>query len=205
MCNPSHLRGALLVAALLCAPAASQDAPPGEPPAAAELAPADPAVAPDVPRGLTAPLETPAGYDPAADPGMGDFLWSFVRSMLMLGVVLALIYLVLHKGLGRLVQKTQSGRRMKVVERIALDQRRALYLVEVDGAEMLLAGTDGGVARVDRDEPPAPQPTPRSFTTEGIAPEHPPLTGVLAHEPPAEGPKNGSNNGRRAATEAESC
>jgi flagellar biosynthetic protein FliO len=140
------------------------------------------------------PLEEMKGYSAASDPGMGDFIWSFVRSMLMLGVVLALVYLVLHKGLGKLVQKTQSGRRMKVVDRLGLDQRRALYLVEVDGEQMLLAATDGGVSRVDREPPPAPAPEPKRFTTDGLAPERPPLTGVLAHEPPAsaEGNKNGA-------------
>lgn len=100
------------------------------------------------------PVEVPPAFD---TQDAGGFLWSFVRSMLMLGAVLALIYLVLHKGLGHLVQRTQMGRRMRLVERIALDQRRALYLVEVDGKEVLLAGSDGGVSQVHLGSP-APKP-----------------------------------------------
>ncbi|MFZ9888362.1 MAG: FliO/MopB family protein [Myxococcota bacterium] len=78
----------------------------------------------------------------------GGFLWSFVKSMFMLALVLGLAYLVLHQGLGRLVQRTQGGRRVRVVERVPLEQRRSLYLVEVDGQEILLAGTDGGITPI---------------------------------------------------------
>jgi flagellar biogenesis protein FliO len=126
---------------------------------------------------LAPPLDPMMGYDTSAAGGMSDFVWSFVKSMLMLGVVLALIYLILHKGLGRLVQRTQSGKRMKVVERIVLDQRRALYLIEVDGEEVLLAGSEGGVTRVDRE--PAPPPAPPRFSTEGVRSTTPPITGVM--------------------------
>lgn len=66
----------------------------------------------------------------------------------MLAVVLGLAYLVLHQGLGRLVQRTQGGKRMRVVERVSLEQRRSLYLVEVDGQELLIAGTDGAITPI---------------------------------------------------------
>lgn len=132
------------------------------------------------------PLDVPPAFN-AEDAG--GFLWSFLKSMLMLGVVLALIYLVLHKGLGRLVQRTQMGRRMRVVERIALDQRRALYLVEVDGHEVLLAAGDGAVVAVDlpgakakEPEPPATPASPAArFSTDlGKTGRAPPQTGVAA-------------------------
>lgn len=119
------------------------------------------------------PVEVPPAFE-AEDAG--SFLWSFVKSMLMLGVVLALIYLVLHKGLGRLVTRAQMGRRMRVVERISLDQRRALYLVEVDGQEVLLAGSEGGVVAVElprkehpggaREQPSTPATPSARFQTE---------------------------------------
>lgn len=123
-------------------------------------------------------VEVPPAFD---TQDAGGFLWSFIKSMLMLGVVLALIYLVLHKGLGRLVQRTQMGRRMRVVERIALDQRRALYLVEVDGQEVLLAASDGSVTQVEVRRPsrePEENATPSTrFRVESAKGGRPPETG----------------------------
>jgi flagellar protein FliO/FliZ len=156
------LFGLLLVSSL--APAARAEAPSALVDEAASL----PAPPPLQAR-TTAPPPLPVeehfgGYTPGADAGLPDFIWAFVKSMLMLGVVLALIYLLLHKGLGRLVARTQSGRRMKMVERITLDPRRALYLVEVDGKDVLFAGSEGGVVPVhvggEREAPPT------SFKTE---------------------------------------
>jgi len=198
MLQPRYLRSALLAAVLLCGPAAADELA-GAPaiPVASET-PTDVAadvaagVAPDavepfVPAIKTSPLSSPRGLDaPAfsapAGAGMGDFVWSFVRSMLMLGVVLALVYLVLHKGVGKLVRKTQAGRRMQVVDRIVLEQRRTLFIVDVDGEEMLLAATDGSITRLDRMGTPAePEEAPR-FTTENHSPRQPPLTGVLRQD-----------------------
>lgn len=132
------------------------------------------------------PVERP----PAFTTGdAGSFLWSFVKSMLMLGLVLALIYLVLHKGLGRLMQRTQMGKRMRVVERIALDQRRALYLIEVDGQEVLLAGSDAAMVAVElprnkEREPPssAASPAVRFSTDLGKTGRPPPVTGGLSED-----------------------
>lgn len=223
MLKPRTLRGALLAAVLLCGPAAADELAPdapvagapaagepvvGEPVAgAAELtdpaATSDPAVAPPA---AEPPLEVPPfgdspGFNASSAPGIGDFVWSFVRSMLMLGVVLALVYLVLHKGVGKLVSRTQTGRRMKVVDRIVLEQRRTLFIVDVDGEEMLLAATDGGVTRLDR-PPTAQAPTVdgaagRRFTTDVPTPEHPPVTGVMRQELSRQG------NGEQLATRAE--
>lgn len=75
-------------------------------------------------------------------PSTADMLMPFIKTMLMLGVVLALVWLTLHKGMGKLVEKAQSGKRVRVVERISLDARRTLFLVEVDGKQMILAGGD---------------------------------------------------------------
>jgi hypothetical protein len=83
-----------------------------------------------------------------APVGIGDIMLPFVKTMVGLIVVLGLIYLTLHKGLGTLVAKGQMGKRMRLVERVALDQRRAIYLVEIDGKEMMLAGGEGGVVKI---------------------------------------------------------
>lgn len=74
--------------------------------------------------------------------GTGEMLTSFAKTMLMLGVVLALAWLTLAKGMGKLVEKAQAGKRVKVIERIALDARRSLFLVEVDGKQFVVGGGD---------------------------------------------------------------
>lgn len=88
------------------------------------------------------------GLPPAAASGMGELIATFVKTMLVLSGVLALVYLTLHKGLGKLVARAQVGKRLRVVERVGLDPRRALYLVEVDGKELLLGASEGGIARL---------------------------------------------------------
>ena len=75
-------------------------------------------------------------------PSAADMVMPFIKTMLMLGVVLALVWLTLHKGMGKLVEKAQAGKRVRVVERISLDARRSLFLIEVDGKQMILAGGD---------------------------------------------------------------
>jgi len=71
-----------------------------------------------------------------------ELMGSFVRGMLMLCVVLFIAWLTLSKGLGKLVEKASAGKRMKVVERVALDARRTLFLVEIDGKQLIFGGGD---------------------------------------------------------------
>jgi flagellar protein FliO/FliZ len=68
--------------------------------------------------------------------------------MLMLAVVVGIAYLTLHKGLGKLVARQNLGRRIKVVERVSLDPKRTLFLVELDGKQMLLGAGEGGVVHL---------------------------------------------------------
>ena len=86
---------------------------------------------PNDPRGVAGSLE--------------GIVWPAIKTMLMLLVVLGLIYLSLHKGLGKLISKTQAGKRIQVVERVNLDQKRALFIVKVDGEELFLAASEGGL------------------------------------------------------------
>jgi flagellar biosynthetic protein FliO len=96
---------------------------------------------------------------------LADLLTSFARMMFMLLIVLALAYLFLHKGLGKLMAKTRVGKRIQVLEKAGLDQRRSLYLVQVDDKQFLLGGSDGGVTHIadvgassveaNRDNPPS--------------------------------------------------
>lgn len=80
--------------------------------------------------------------------GLGDLVGTFARTMLMLLAVLALVYLTLHKGLGKLTERSQIGKRMRVVERVGLDARRGLYIVEVDGRELLIGTGEQGPVRL---------------------------------------------------------
>ena len=85
---------------------------------------------------------------PATSLGFSDIAMPLLRTVLMLGVVLGIAYLTLHKGLGKLVERSQSGKRVKVVERTALDPKHSLYIVEVDGQHVLIASGDGGVSHL---------------------------------------------------------
>ncbi len=138
-------RLAVVVVALLWlgpAPVLRADPVPSPPPVATAVADPLPEVhAPPPPE----PIESLVAL-----PSAAEMLMPFIKTMLMLGVVLALVWLTLHKGMGKLVEKAQAGKRVRVVERISLDARRSLFLVEVDGKQMILAG--GDVVRISEVE-----------------------------------------------------
>lgn len=131
---------------------------------AAPATPADPAP-PPWPREESPREERLA---PPAPLGLSDLIGPMLKTFLMLGVVLAIAYLSLHKGLGKLVEKQNAGRRVKVVERVGLDQKRSLYIVEVDGQQMLLGGSDQGLAHL------------KDLTTPIAHAEHRPFGGFAA-------------------------
>ncbi|MCP4503826.1 MAG: FliO/MopB family protein [Deltaproteobacteria bacterium] len=93
---------------------------------------------------------------PPPDDKMSGVIGPFFKSMFMLIVVLGIAWLTLHKGLGKLMTRAQVGKRMQVVEKTSLDQRRSLYLVAVDGKEFILGGGEGGVVFLRDVEPAAP-------------------------------------------------
>ena len=136
----------LCVCSLLSVPvwAEPPDVPgPSASPTTAETV-ADVDVAVDVDAGVAAPVEpiSPDQDDLHRPLGTTDMMTSFIKTMLMLGVVLALAWLTLAKGMGKLVEKAQAGKRVKVIERIALDARRSLFLVDVDGVQFVVGGGD---------------------------------------------------------------
>ena len=79
---------------------------------------------------------------------LSSTLWGLVQMILTLGLVIALAYLVLNKGLGKWLMRTQASKIIKIRERIPLDNRRALYLVEVNQRTFVLGGGDGGISLV---------------------------------------------------------
>jgi flagellar protein FliO/FliZ len=105
---------------------------------AAAPAPGPPAASADV----------DADVDAVAPPlTAGDVVQPMLKTVVALSIVLLLVWLTLHKGMGRLLEKAQAGKRLKVVERVALDARRSLFLVEVDGRTLVVGG--GDLVRLD--------------------------------------------------------
>lgn len=94
---------------------------------------------------------------PAAPPGMESFererlrppaddesfASQMLRSLLALAGVVLLIYLVFKLGLQRLMPggMVRSGRSVRLLERVQLDMRHSLYVVELDGGKRLLLGS----------------------------------------------------------------
>jgi flagellar protein FliO/FliZ len=106
--------------------------------ASAPSAPAPPAQAgPSVPE-----PSKPSTPGPAL-PRSG-FGWLLLQMILVLLAVCALAYVVLRWGLRRFQRATSSPPAgMRVVERLGLEPRRALYLIEV-GRRFFLVGTSEG-------------------------------------------------------------
>lgn len=79
----------------------------------------------------------PAGY--------GVYLF---QTILALAAVCLLAYVALRFGLKRLYGVGRGGERniLRVVERLPLDPRRSLYLVEVAGRYVLLGTSESGVS-----------------------------------------------------------
>ncbi|CAM4486208.1 flagellar biosynthetic protein FliO [Myxococcus xanthus] len=91
-----------------------------------------------------------AGGDTLSESEETDSLgWTLVRTLLVLGVVVASIYLTLNVGLRKLMglQGTAAGRQplVSVVERLPLDQRRSLFVVKAADEYLLLGGGEGGL------------------------------------------------------------
>ena len=87
----------------------------------------------------------------------GGYGVSLLQTLLALAAVCILAWVVLRwsakRGLG-----IGGGRRVKVLERVPLDHRRALYLVEVAGRVLLIGAGDASapnvLAELDPDELP---------------------------------------------------
>lgn len=64
----------------------------------------------------------------------------------VLFAIIALSYLVLHKGLGTYLAKKQLQGSLQGVERIALDQRNTLFIVSLDNKRLLLGSAGGSLS-----------------------------------------------------------
>ena len=77
-----------------------------------------------------------------------ELLWMLLQIFTMLAAVVALAYLLLNKGLGYWVAKQQRSATMVLKERLMLEHRRSVYIVEIRGRSFVLAGTENGVSLV---------------------------------------------------------
>jgi flagellar biosynthetic protein FliO len=75
----------------------------------------------------------------------GSLLWMFVQTILALGFVCLLAYVVLRVVLPRLNVGTAGKSMVNVVDRTPLDQRRSLYVIEVTGRWLLIGSSESGV------------------------------------------------------------
>jgi flagellar protein FliO/FliZ len=94
--------------------------------------------------------------------GYGLFL---LETLLILGLIAVVAWAVVRFGRHR-PGAAKGARRMRILERLPLEPRRALYLVEVDGAALLLGASDGSV-RLIKELDPAAGATPEPSEREG--------------------------------------
>ena len=73
------------------------------------------------------------------------FLWMLVQTIFALGLVCGLAYLIFRVILPRLAVNYGSTNMVRVVDRIGLDARKSLYVIEVAGKWLLVASSESGM------------------------------------------------------------
>jgi flagellar protein FliO/FliZ len=147
-----------LLALVVCAPVGSLAIADEQPPATAAPAPSQTAP--------VAPNKSPLVEDPAVDLDSAtktperpeSFGKQLVQLVVVLGLVLALVYLTLNFGLRKLmgVPRQMLGGRsgiVSVVERVALEQRVSLYVVKAGSEYLLLGRTDQALSMLHKLSP----------------------------------------------------
>lgn len=126
------------------APTATPEAAPGPPPAAEQRDPL---------RADRPELDLPKADVPdyaREDVSLG---WTLFRTVVLLGLVVSLIYLTLNVGLRRLlgIASVAGGAKLiTVLERVPLDQKRALFVVRAGNEVLLIGGGDAGLALLSK-------------------------------------------------------
>jgi flagellar biogenesis protein FliO len=105
-------------------------------------------------------LAIAAPVEPLASPGMGAAL---LQLLLALGLVCGLAVVVLRYGLKRLYRNPSGpDQPLRLVSRLALEPRRAVYLIEARGQEFLVGGGENALSLLAElgQSPPAQSPAP---------------------------------------------
>jgi flagellar biosynthetic protein FliO len=74
-----------------------------------------------------------------------SLVWMFVQTVIALGFVCLLAYVVLRVVLPRFNLAGAGKSMVRIVDRTPLDQRRSLYVIEVTGRWMLVGVSEAGV------------------------------------------------------------
>ncbi|HEV2861530.1 MAG TPA: flagellar biosynthetic protein FliO [Pyrinomonadaceae bacterium] len=74
-----------------------------------------------------------------------NFVTMLVETMLALGLVCGLAFLVFRFALPRLSTVRSANSMVRVVDRVGLDPRKSLYVVEVAGRWLLIGASEAGV------------------------------------------------------------
>ena len=77
-----------------------------------------------------------------------SFLWMLFQTLLALVFVCGLAYLIFRVILPRLSANYGSNNMVRVVDRIGLEARKSLYVIEVAGRWFLVASSESGVQLV---------------------------------------------------------
>lgn len=77
-----------------------------------------------------------------------SLIYTALRAFLGLAAVLILAYLILNNLLGKLLKKQKSGQYIQICEKVCLDNKKALYLVEIAGQRFLLGAADNSLALI---------------------------------------------------------
>ncbi len=127
-----------------------------------QLAWAQPEVTTATHAARTTTVSTLDTYD-ASDPGpvdtdFGPMGAALVRMVIALGAVCLLAYLVLGKALPKLMRvepPTAPQRILRIVDRLALDQRRSVMVLKMGEQHFLVGATEHGIqllSRLDADD-----------------------------------------------------
>ncbi len=168
----------LLISLTLLAPPATAAPPSAE--SATVTEPAPPTTIADRPPPSTYDRLKLGGGEPIDEQ---EISWGaqLLKTLVGLGVVVGLIYLLFRLGLARYLGGAAlrgAGRGLKVVERTQLDARHALLIVEVEGRRLLLATGEHGVQQLAElgptAAPSAPASTFAQTLTKTASPRPPP-------------------------------
>lgn len=96
---------------------------------------------------IVQPMSESINVDVVADQSL--FIGA-AKAIFALLAVLALAYLLLNKGLGRWLRRTQQSQKIKLIERYNLDHKKSLYLVELGGHQYFLGATEGNISLISK-------------------------------------------------------
>lgn len=77
-----------------------------------------------------------------------DFVWMMVQTFIALAVVCGLAYLLFRVVLPRFNFNYSSNSMVRIVDRVSIDARKSLCVIEVAGQWMLIAVTENGVKQI---------------------------------------------------------